>query len=342
MKKKILEKVCLGTGDLLKDNIENRIKVLKIFYAEGGKLIDTARVYHNGKSLKVLKKLNERFSLIGKPSYLAQDKNITLKKKLQDYKNLSGYNKIDFFITHWPNKNISKKNINNFLSIKKDDSVKYIGIGNPRFEELKKFYSFSNKNLDAIEIEFNIFNYFFQKKIITFCKNNKIKVFGYSPIRWCNFKKLNDSSKKIIKQITKRFKINFKDMSLLFSLYKNVIPIVSIKNLSRYNKMKKLNDLLYKSDLKKLIFKLEQKIRQVENIDPNKIFYLVNNNHIKLENIKLNKNALEMVKKEIKIHKSPLKPVFLKKYRNKYLVLDGKIRCKALYELNSKINSIIL
>ena len=86
MTKEILEKICLGTGDLLKDNIENRIKVLKIFYDEGGKLIDTARVYHNGKSLKVLKKLNERFSLIGKPSYLAQEKNITLKKNFRSIK----------------------------------------------------------------------------------------------------------------------------------------------------------------------------------------------------------------------------------------------------------------
>jgi len=342
MTKTILKKICLGTGDLAKDNIEERIKVFKKFFAEGGKYIDTAIVYHNGRALKILKKQKEKFSLIGKPSYLEKDKNVPIKIKLEQYKKISGYNQIDFFITHWPNEKITKESVKKFLLIKKDKSIKYIGIGNPRLEELKKFYFYSNKNLDAIEIEFNIFNYFFQKKIIDFCKNKKIKVFGYSPVRWCKYKVFDNDKKKIIDEIIKNYKIDFVDISLLFSLYKKIIPIVSIKNRSRYNKMKRLNHLLNDFDLRKQVFKLEKKIRHIEDIDPKKIVYIKNNIQIKLEKIKLDKKALEMVKKEIKIHHSPLKPIFLKKRGNKYVVLDGKIRCKALYDLNKKINSIIL
>ena len=50
-----------------------------------------------------------------------------------------------------------------------------------------------------------------------------------------------------------------------------------------------------------------------------------------------------MIIDEIKDQKSSLKPIIFKKLK-KYIVLDGKIRCKGLYQLNSKkkIYGIIL
>ena len=44
------------------------------------------------------------------------------------------------------------------------------------------------------------------------------------------------------------------DISLLFSIYKNIVPIISIKNLQRYNKIKKLNKFINNKILKKEIF----------------------------------------------------------------------------------------
>ena len=69
---------------------------------------------------------------------------------------------------------------------------------------------------------------------------------------------------------------------------------------------------------------------------------MINNNKVKLDNINFNFDELEMIKNEIKIHKSALKPILLKKKGRFYRVLDGKIRCKALYDLKKKINCIIL
>ena len=342
MSQTIVNKLCLGTGDLLKGNLKERIDVFRKFYLDGGRLIDTARIYHDGKSLRIIKKLNLKFNIIAKPSYFIKDDKIPLKKKFDEYKRLCGYKTIDFFITHWPNEAISKKKVKNLIKLKKYRSLKNIGLGNARLDEIKKFHKFSNKNLNAVEIELNIFNFYFQKKILSFCKKNNIKVFGYSPIRWSKYKSFNNKSLKLIKKISKSYKIDFIDISLLFSLYKNIIPIISVKNLQRYNKIKKLDKFIDNKILKKEIFNLEKEIRKIEIVDPNKIWYLINNNKVKLENINFNFDELEMIKNEIKIHKSALKPILLKKKGRFYRVLDGKIRCKALYDLKKKINCIIL
>ena len=342
MNQTIINKICLGTGDLLKGDIKERIDVFKKFYLDGGRLIDTARIYHNGKSLKIIKKLNLKFNIIAKPSYFIKDDKIPLKKKFDEYKKLSGYKTIDYFITHRPNEAISKKKVDNLIKLKKHKSLKNIGLGNARLDEIKKFHKFSNKNLNAVEIELNIFNFYFQKKILSFCKKNNIKIFGYSPIRWCKYKSFDSESLKLIKRINKRYNIDFTDVSLLFSIYKNITPIISIKNLKRYNKLKKLNKFINDEILKKEIFNLEKKIRKIEIVDSNKICYLIGNNRVKLDKINFNYEELEMIKNEIKIHKSALKPILLKKMGGVYRVLDGKIRCKALYDLKKKINCIIL
>ena len=87
MNQTIINKICLGTGDLLKGDIKERIDVFKKFYLDGGRLIDTARIYHNGKSLKIIKKLNLKFNIIAKPSYFIKDDKIPLKKNLTSIKN---------------------------------------------------------------------------------------------------------------------------------------------------------------------------------------------------------------------------------------------------------------
>jgi diketogulonate reductase-like aldo/keto reductase len=338
----ISERLCLGTGELLKNNIKERLKVFKAFADDNGKFVDTAKVYYDGKALKIIKGIKKKYSLIAKISYLEKDKNIPINKKLEEYKKISGYKEINFLLTHWSNNKITKKNINDIWNLKKNRLVNFIGLGNPSLDEIKKFYEYTNKNLDAVQIEYNIFNSFFQKKILDFCIKKNIKLFGYSPLKWCKFKTLNYKSKKIIKQIRKKYKINFYEISLLFSMYKNVIPVVSIKNLYRYNRIKKLETLLGNNFLKKKIFILEKSMKCFKTVSSNKIWYFIDSKLISLKKINLEKKSLAIVKREIKRNNLILKPVLLQKRKEKFIVLDGKIRCKSLYELNMKIKAIIL
>jgi len=63
MSKMISERLCLGTGELLKDNIKERIKVFKAFANDNGKFVDTAKVYYDGKALKVIKRIKKKYNL---------------------------------------------------------------------------------------------------------------------------------------------------------------------------------------------------------------------------------------------------------------------------------------
>ena len=66
------------------------------------------------------------------------------------------------------------------------------------------------------------------------------------------------------------------------------------------------------------------------------IFYKINNKYVNIEKVRFDKKILKMIMQEIKLQKSSLKPIIFNKIKEKYIVLDGKVRCKGLYQLNSK------
>ena len=77
--------------------------------------------------------------------------------------------------------------------------------------------------------------------------------------------------------------------------------------------IKRLNKFINNKVLKKEIFNLEKKIRRTEIVDPQKIWYLVNNVKVKLNEINFKSTEINMIKNEIRVHDSPLKPILLKK-----------------------------
>ena len=83
-------------------------------------------------------------------------------------------------------------------------------------------------------------------------------------------------------------------------------------------------------------------MRNFQTVNPKKIFYSSKKGLINIKDKKFDSKVLKIIKTEIKINNKALKPPLFKKYEDKYIVLDGKIRCKALYELKKKIEAIIL
>lgn len=340
----ILKKICLGTGELLKNNLDSRLNVINRFLEQGGELIDTARIYYNGKSLKKLKKIKTNYRLIAKISYFEKDRDISLQKKLKEYQYLLKRKKINYFLTHWPSENNQEKLIKSLVLLKTKKKVEKIGLGNIGYKKIKKINSKILNQIDAIQVELNIFNFFYQKKLLNFCKKKNILVFGYSPVRWYKYKKIDKILKKQLNYFKKKYNVNFFDICLLFSIFKNIVPILSVKNLARLNKIINLSKHIDNRDLKRELLKFESKIRKTEFIDPKKIFYKIKDKYINIAKINFDEKNLNMIIEEIKDQKSSLKPVIFKKLKKKYIVLDGKIRCKGLYQLNSnkKIYGIIL
>ena len=332
----ILKKICLGTGELLKDKIITRINTLNYFIENGGELIDTARIYYDGKALKKLSLIKKDYKIVSKVSYLNKDKNKNLHEKLKEYQLLTNKKKIDFLLTHWPTENNQEKLIKLMINLKSKKKVDKIGLGNTTYKKLKEIDHKIIKKIDVVQIELNIFNFFYQKRLLSFCEKNKIKVFGYSPIKWCKYKKMDINLRKDLIFFKKKYRINFLDICLLFSIYKKVIPIISIKNNQRLNKIIKLSHLLNNNNLKNKIFKFEKKIQRTAYVNTEDIFYKINNKYVNIEKVRFDKKILKMIMQEIKLQKSSLKPIIFNKIKEKYIVLDGKIRCKGLYQLNSK------
>ena len=159
----ILKKICLGTGELLKDKIITRINTLNYFIENGGELIDTARIYYDGKALKKLSLIKKDYKIVSKVSYLNKDKNKNLHEKLKEYQLLTNKKKIDFFLTPWPTENNQEKLIKLMINLKSKKKVDKIGLGNTTYKKLKEIDHKIIKKIDVVQIELNIFNFFTKK-----------------------------------------------------------------------------------------------------------------------------------------------------------------------------------
>ena len=188
----------------------------------------------------------------------------------------------------------------------------------------------TNNQIEVIEIEYNIFNFFYQKKIMEYCKKKKIKVFAYSPFKYALLKKINKQCYDILIKIKNDFKLNFYQVCIIFCIINKTTPILSIKNNHRLNEVIKIGNKLNNKKLSRMIKILSLKLKSYRGINAKDLIYLKKNKCVSLKKKKFKKNIINTIRKEIE-NFGMLKPIYITKYENKYQIIDGKNRAKAFY-----------
>jgi diketogulonate reductase-like aldo/keto reductase len=329
----ILKKIAIGTGDLLKDKYLQRLNVLKRAISLGCRVIDSAEIYYNGNVNKLLSKIDKNCKIINKVNYLKKNSKNYIIESSNSILDSIKRKKIDYLLTHWSTLDSAQNLTEQITQLKKSKKIVFFGLGNPTVNELKMINNITNNQIKVIEIEYNIFNFFYQKKIMKYCNQKKIKVFAYSPFKYALFKKINKHSSDILIKIKKDFKLNFYQVCIIFCIINKTTPILSIKNNHRLNEIVKIGNKFNNKKLSRMIKTLSLKLKCYRGINPKNLIYLEKNKCITLKKKKIKKNIIKKIKKEI-TNFGMLKPIYITKYENKYQIIDGKSRAKAFY-LNS-------
>lgn len=166
---------------------EDHIPLIRMGIDAGMTLIDTAEGYDNGKSETIVGKAIEgkkrgkiQISTKFSPENSSYNKvinscNNSLKRLKTHY--------IDLYQIHWPSAEVPfDETLRAMEKLKKDRKIRYIGVDNILFYQLKKIYSICKSRLDFIQVEYNLFDRSIEEDILPFCKERNIKVIAYSPL----------------------------------------------------------------------------------------------------------------------------------------------------------------
>jgi len=153
----------------------------------GCNFIDTAPVYGNGESEKLIGRLiktkREKVILATKVSPndttyegVMNSLESSLKRLQTDY--------VDLYQVHWPNPDVSLAET--MLAMEKlvvDGKVRYIGVSNFTLTEIKEAMNhLKNNSLASVQIEYNLFERSIEDELLLFARKHNITIIAYSPL----------------------------------------------------------------------------------------------------------------------------------------------------------------
>jgi aryl-alcohol dehydrogenase-like predicted oxidoreductase len=192
-----ISRICLGTwvfgGDNWNGSEENEsIKVIQKAMELGINFIDTAPVYGDGRSEKIigkalsgvrnkiflatkcgLKKEGHRIKRCLKSDFLKLELENSLRRLKTDY--------IDLYQVHWPDPNTSiDETFPQLKRFQKEGKIRYIGVSNFNEELLKKVCN--NYEISSLQNEYSIIKRENGDNIFGFCKEKNINFLAYGSL----------------------------------------------------------------------------------------------------------------------------------------------------------------
>ena len=279
-------------------------------------IFDTADNYFNGKIQTIIgeeisrKKISiiNKFQLINDKEILHKNLDRALKKLRRE--------RIDIYMPHWPKFDMNYNLISDFAKESiGSGKIKYFGLSNFNFQMVKDFRKIFQDKL-FIQLELNICNYNFNKKIIKYCKNNNIKIFAY---------KISDNFPKKIESIDKlKQKYNEYEISLIWLKKKKISPIIKSLNLMNIKKNLNVFENYFQDVIRIKNNYISVPISKIKKLNSGSNVIYKNINDAKRNKKKLFPSPID-ISKEIKIY-GLLKPFFVKKRENSYELLSGQAR----------------
>lgn len=163
---------------------ETNIRLLRLALEKGINTFDTAEVYGNGNSERIvgeaLQGVRSRCIIATKvsPEHLDQ---AGVRTATENSLKRLGTEYIDLVYIHWPNSLIPmEETMEAFGKLRREGKIRAIGVSNFGIAELTKAHELID--VDALQIEYNLLEQEGKEELLAFCKEKQTSVFCYNSV----------------------------------------------------------------------------------------------------------------------------------------------------------------
>ncbi|MFX1451582.1 MAG: aldo/keto reductase [Promethearchaeota archaeon] len=163
------------------------INIINLAIDNGVNLIDTAEMYGDGMSEKIIgeaikdRQRDEVFIATKVAPYNTGYR--TLKRSCDRSLNKLGIKTIDLYQIHWPNPLLStRRTIKALDELVDEGKIRYIGVSNFSIGRLKKAQELTKHEIVSNQVSYSLANLKVEEKLLPYCKESGVKIIGYSPL----------------------------------------------------------------------------------------------------------------------------------------------------------------
>ncbi|MFX0135283.1 MAG: aldo/keto reductase [Candidatus Hodarchaeota archaeon] len=162
------------------------INIINLAIDNGVNLIDTAELYGDGMSEKIIgeaikNRHDEVFIATKVAPYNTGYR--SLKRSCDRSLTKLGIKTIDLYQIHWPNPLLStRRTIKALDELVDEGKIRYIGVSNFSIGRLKKVQELTRHEIVSNQVSYSLANLKIEEKLLPYCKESGIKIIAYSPL----------------------------------------------------------------------------------------------------------------------------------------------------------------
>lgn len=236
------------------DNHQKLIHLMQKALDLGLNFFDTAEVYHNGDSEKLIgkafKKNRDKVVIATKFSPENAEYGKVLKSAEGSLKRLQSHY-IDLYQIHWPNPIVPfEETLKALEKLVKDGKVKQIGVSNFSLRQLKDAQRVTKLPIVSLQAEYNLLERSIEYNLLPYCENNKITTIAYTPLNSGSILK-KQKYLKLFSNLSKKYNKTASQIILNFLTSKSsVVAIPSTTSVTHLQENAKSSDFsLEKKDI---------------------------------------------------------------------------------------------
>lgn len=230
-------------------NYDNELKTIRYAIENGIKIIDTAEMYGNGRSEKLVGHAIEPFDrsnlyIISKflptnasKSRLENSLDNSLKALKTDY--------LDLYLYHWRGGVCLSETIDELERLKKTGKFRQWGVSNFDLEDIEEVLEIENgENISANEVLYHLGSRGIEVVLKPFQDKHKIPTIAYCPLAQAGRLRNELMENKILKEIASINNISLYQLLLLFTLSQdNMVSIPRSGNIEHMKELVRCKDI---------------------------------------------------------------------------------------------------
>lgn len=208
-----LPAIGIGTGfnfEKVKDTTDI-VRLIEYGIDLGIQLIDTAEVYGNGTSEKLIgQAINKKREKVFIATKFSPEHNNGkgIRKSLENSLKRLKTDYIDLYQFHWPNPKVPlSESILELEKLIKEGKIRYFGLGNFSNFEITQALDLTQQSQPvSLQTEYNLFERTIeQNNIYTLCKKNNLSLIAYSPLDQGRINSMNAQQLELINGLSKKY-----------------------------------------------------------------------------------------------------------------------------------------